>query len=127
MPAMLGLTGRDGDGWSLGGSRGRSRKLKHRVERRREMHEFRREASRWQFAADFDVDPLDDPSDCAHGCNGECEARGSEACTFLCHPVELQAQVEQWAEQTGHCDPAGVPDEALVRAHLDRWAALAAR
>lgn len=28
---------------------------------------------------------LDDPSDCAHGCNGDCLTIGSETCTFTCH------------------------------------------
>jgi hypothetical protein len=32
--------------------------------------------------------PLIDPSDCRHGCNGDCIARGtgSDVCNFLCHP-----------------------------------------
>lgn len=34
------------------------------------------------------VDPLRDLSDCRHGCNGDCIARGtgSEVCDFTCHP-----------------------------------------
>lgn len=29
--------------------------------------------------------PLDDPSDCRHGCNGDCLTSGSEVCNFTCH------------------------------------------
>ena len=29
--------------------------------------------------------PLWDPSDCEHGCNGDCVACGSERCNFTCH------------------------------------------
>ncbi|WP_326642839.1 hypothetical protein OG884_05685 [Streptosporangium sp. NBC_01755] len=29
--------------------------------------------------------PLDDPSDCRHGCNGDCLVSGSEVCSFVCH------------------------------------------
>lgn len=32
------------------------------------------------------VNPLADPSDCRHGCNGDCERHGSDICTFMCHP-----------------------------------------
>lgn len=27
-----------------------------------------------------------DPSDCRHGCNGDCVASGGDRCTFACHP-----------------------------------------
>lgn len=29
--------------------------------------------------------PLEDPSDCIHGCNGDCEVSGSDRCSFTCH------------------------------------------
>lgn len=32
------------------------------------------------------VDADNDPSDCRHGCNGECVVSGSEKCSFFCHP-----------------------------------------
>ncbi len=34
------------------------------------------------------ADPLVDPSDCQHGCNGDCvtSEHGSERCDFTCHP-----------------------------------------
>jgi hypothetical protein len=35
------------------------------------------------YAEDAENDP---ETDCQHGCNGMCELRGSERCTFLCHP-----------------------------------------
>jgi hypothetical protein len=94
----------------------RSRKT---VERR----EIRREFDRWLPHAADRLDPLDDPSDCQHSCNGDCERWGSEVCTWLCHPADLAERVVAWAERTGHCDPAGEPDLELVQAHLDRWAA----
>lgn len=25
--------------------------------------------------------------DCDHGCNGDCEERGSDVCTFVCHEL----------------------------------------
>lgn len=31
-------------------------------------------------------DPLIDPSDCRHGCNGACVESGSDRCDFTCHP-----------------------------------------
>lgn len=31
-------------------------------------------------------DPLVDPSDCRHGCNGMCVESGSDRCDFTCHP-----------------------------------------
>jgi hypothetical protein len=31
------------------------------------------------------IDPLADPSDCVHGCNGDCVESGSEKCGFTCH------------------------------------------
>lgn len=34
------------------------------------------------------ADPLVDPSDCRHGCNGMCVESGSERCDFTCHPEE---------------------------------------
>lgn len=30
--------------------------------------------------------PLDDLSDCGHGCNGDCATSGSDRCRFWCHP-----------------------------------------
>jgi hypothetical protein len=30
-------------------------------------------------------DPLIDPSDCQHGCNGACVETGSDRCDFTCH------------------------------------------
>ena len=33
------------------------------------------------------IDPLVDPSDCRHGCNGS-PSCGVEACTFICHEAE---------------------------------------
>lgn len=30
-------------------------------------------------------DPLVDPSDCQHGCNGMCVEFGSDRCDFTCH------------------------------------------
>lgn len=32
------------------------------------------------------IDADNDPSDCRHGCNGECVATGSGRCNFTCHP-----------------------------------------
>lgn len=93
--------------------------------RRRKAAERRaveREAVAWMYPGTDLLHPLDDPSDCRHGCTGDCERWGSEVCTWLCHPADLTARVELWAEQTGHCDPAGDPDPSFVRAHLDRWA-----
>jgi hypothetical protein len=29
--------------------------------------------------------PGEDPSDCLHGCNGDCVDSGSECCDFTCH------------------------------------------
>lgn len=29
--------------------------------------------------------PLEDLSDCLHGCNGDCVSSGSEYCNFTCH------------------------------------------
>lgn len=31
------------------------------------------------------ADPLVDPSDCSHGCNGDCVESGSDRCNFTCH------------------------------------------
>lgn len=31
--------------------------------------------------------PGEDPSDCRHGCNGDCLEGGSDVCTFTCHPT----------------------------------------
>lgn len=28
---------------------------------------------------------LEDPSDCMHGCNGDCAVSGGERCNFTCH------------------------------------------
>ena len=30
-------------------------------------------------------DPLEDLSDCRHGCNGDCMMSGSDRCDFTCH------------------------------------------
>ncbi len=30
-------------------------------------------------------DPLEDLSDCRHGCHGDCLESGSDVCTFPCH------------------------------------------
>jgi hypothetical protein len=65
------------------------------------------------------LDPLVDPSDCQHGCNGDCERlSGSDVCTFICHPAEPTTLVEQWAERTGYCDEYGTPDPDLVAAYV---------
>ncbi|WP_433363940.1 hypothetical protein [Streptosporangium sp. CA-115845] len=29
--------------------------------------------------------PMEDLSDCRHGCNGDCLVSGSDVCTFACH------------------------------------------
>lgn len=36
---------------------------------------------RFQREDDYDADP----SDCRHGCNGDCITSGSERCTLTCH------------------------------------------
>jgi hypothetical protein len=41
----------------------------------------------------------DDPTDCGHGCNGECLTDGSEACTFVCHPDGQVTEEQYWAAQ----------------------------
>jgi len=33
-------------------------------------------------------DPLVDPTDCRHGCNGACVESGSDRCDFTCHPKD---------------------------------------
>ena len=33
-------------------------------------------------------DPLVDPSDCQHGCNGACIEGGSDRCDFTCHSTD---------------------------------------
>jgi hypothetical protein len=53
-----------------------------KVERAREKRTFARELRPEELLPS----PLDDPTDCGHGCNGECLTGGSESCTFVCHP-----------------------------------------
>ena len=59
-----------------------------RGQRHRERQELRELApvadDEWLAA----IDPLIDPSDCRHGCNGDCIVlgSGSDVCDFLCHP-----------------------------------------
>lgn len=76
------------------------------------------EADEWRRAAPT-FSPLSDPSDCAHGCNGECETWGSERCTFICHPADEVVLAEQWAERTGHTTPAGDPDPGVLAAYFE--------
>ena len=50
--------------------------------------EKRREERAWRSALRPEgvlAAPLDDPSDCRHGCNGDCVTSGSEVCNFTCH------------------------------------------
>jgi predicted NACHT family NTPase len=63
-----------------------------RIQRKAEKREVSRYV-RAELAAPAPFDPLFDPTDCQHGCNGSCERFGSEVCTFLCHP--------SWVEMFG--------------------------
>jgi hypothetical protein len=83
-----------------------------------ERRQVRAEAVSWRRAP-LPFDALDDPTDCAHGCNGGCEESGSERCTWLCHPVGERARIEQWAERSGATVLDGSADHRLVSAHLD--------
>jgi hypothetical protein len=55
------------------------------------------------------TDPLADPSDCRHGCNGDDVVRGygSDVCDFTCHPglaldpekaARYEAALERWQQ-----------------------------
>lgn len=90
-----------------------------RWRKRVEARAFRREVNT-QLRVDGSFDPLMDPSDCEHGCNGDCERAGSEVCTFLCHPSDPRVLVEQWAERAGFTDIDGEPDGRLVDEYLRR-------
>lgn len=58
-----------------------------RWRRRIEGREWRRYAGLAMAEEAYAEDAENDPeTDCQHGCNGMCELRGSERCTFLCHP-----------------------------------------
>lgn len=92
MARMLGLSGRDGCGWSLGGSRGGARKIK----RHREQREFARSL----LPTDRLVVATDVLRDCVHGCDGECELYGGNGeCTFVCHPGPYLLAVETDADR----------------------------
>jgi hypothetical protein len=86
--------------------------------KRQEQRALRAELDGWRRAAPI-FDPTADPSDCAHGCNGDCETWGSDRCTFLCHPAELEVLAEQWAERTGYTTPAGAPDPSALAAYFE--------
>lgn len=89
-----------------------------RSQRRVEQRQVRAESDAW-FRAPAEYNPASDPSDCAHGCNGDCEIWGSERCTFLCHPTDDAVQVAQWAERTGHTTPAGDPDPRVLATYAE--------
>ena len=42
------------------------------------------------------LDPLEDPSDCVHGCNGDCEVSGSDRCSFTCHNSSFADVAVYW-------------------------------
>lgn len=56
---------------------GTSTRRRKRVEQRELAHELRPEG--------LLPAPFDDPTDCAHGCNGDCVYSGSDVCNFTCH------------------------------------------
>ena len=64
--------------------------LGRRGQRSREGQAFRRAlpgiqaeaGSEWLAAI---LGSLFDPSDCQHGCNGDCVTSGSDRCNFTCH------------------------------------------
>lgn len=47
--------------------------------------ELLQQAARAANSSPLPADPLVDPSDCRHGCNGDCVESGSECCNFTCH------------------------------------------
>jgi hypothetical protein len=55
-----------------------------RWRKRVEARAFSREVGE-ALAGPPPFDPLVDPVDCAHGCNGACVVSGSERCNFTCH------------------------------------------
>jgi hypothetical protein len=67
-----------------------------KMERAREKRAFAREL----HPEGLLPSPLDDPTDCGHGCNGECLAGGSESCTFVCHPEGPVTEEQYWAART---------------------------
>jgi hypothetical protein len=78
MARMLGLGGTK---WCLASDLGRSRKRLVRIERSAEARELARSLRPEGLLPSL----LDDPTDCVHGCNGDCLEAGSEVCTFTCH------------------------------------------
>ena len=58
---------------------------RRRIERRELARELAPVADDEWLAS---IVPLIDPSDCRHGCNGDCIVlgAGSDVCDFLCHP-----------------------------------------
>jgi hypothetical protein len=131
MARMLGRSGRDGGGWSLAGSWGLSRKLKHRVERRREQRDFSREVAalpddltegRERRIAQYGWEtgePGYDWSDCKHGCNGDCLTGGSDRCTFVCHGGVVDVDHERAVAYIALFNEA----DELVRGYVsDLWA-----
>jgi hypothetical protein len=54
-----------------------------RVEQRRFLARLLDDLTR-----DAPPSPLDDLSDCEHGCNGDCLSPGSDRCNFGCHNKE---------------------------------------
>ena len=54
------------------------------------------------------IDPLIDPSDCRHGCNGDCITSGSERCDFTCHEARCEnctAPARHWLDTGWFCSP----------------------
>lgn len=117
MARMLGRAARQGFNCPCCSPRS-ERPFAKRSRRRAEQRRVRAESDAW-FRAPATYNPGSDPSDCAHGCNGDCETWGSERCTFLCHPTDDAVLATQWAERTGHTTPAGDPDPGVLAAYAE--------
>lgn len=66
--------------------------------------------------------PFLDPSDCQHGCNGDCEQSGGERCDFTCHDRRCEnctRPAENWMDTGWFCSAEcwGEYGAALIR-HL---------
>lgn len=56
-------------------------------------HEQRQFARELQSGGEL-PGPLDDPTACVHGCNGECLTDGSPWCSFACHLDGISTEAE---------------------------------
>jgi len=52
---------------------------------RRRKRAEKREFARQLLSEGLLTLPLGDPTDCVHGCNGDCVSSGSDVCTLACH------------------------------------------